>query len=227
MITTVLFHKKIYTNITKKLKTQKILQLVNLKRSHKPYKSHTKNIISIWDIIQNRPPSVSMIISLQGRPQIHPKRQRKSPSTNSYSNLSTSDSTQHPLKKKSKISALPFDPNKPKPLLNRTIQNAALFWEDKKVRHVQTSQGSFIAALSKKGDRWGRGIVGSLMGPKRSVLRFGRWSRFDDDWGGVTLYCWGWLASSLASPLGSKVFAYGVSDRDFIKRKRYHMRSGR
>lgn len=100
MITTVLFHKKFYTNITEKLKTQKILQLVNLKRSHKPYKSHTKNIISIWDIIQNRPPSVSMIISLQGRPQIHPKRQRKSPSTNSYSNLSTSDSTQHPLKKK-------------------------------------------------------------------------------------------------------------------------------
>lgn len=48
--------------------------------------------------------------------------------------------------------------------------------EDKKVRHVQTSQGSFIAGLQRKGergDRWGKGYRRFLDGTK--TRRFEGW----------------------------------------------------
>lgn len=134
-------------------------------------------------------PFTSMIISLlHERPRIHPKTQSKTLTTQqryTKSHHTRFNTTQHkhPLKEqKTKNLNAPIrilDPKKPKFLSNQIIQKGRVLRKDKKVRHVQTSEGSFIAgACFGREETGGGGTVGSLMGPKRSVLRVGRMKSF-------------------------------------------------
>lgn len=127
----------------------------------------------------------SMIISLlHERPRIHPKTQSKSLTTQpryTKSHHMRFNTTQHkhPLKEqKTKNLNAPIrilDPKKPKFLSNQIIQKGRVLRKDKKVRHVQTSEGSFIAgACFGREETGGGGTVGSLMGTKTQRFESGQ-----------------------------------------------------